>query len=65
MAVEEDLVTAPDGSNKLKKKVNAGPAGAGGPSGPGGKMLSPEEKAMEDARALASTSFNAIVQIYS
>jgi hypothetical protein len=57
MAVEEDLVTAPDGSNKLKKKVNAGP------SGPGGKMLSPEEKAMEDARALASTSHKAVAQI--
>jgi hypothetical protein len=48
VTVEEDRMVAPDGSGKLKKKVTAGPAGAAGPS------MSPEERAMEDARALAS-----------
>jgi hypothetical protein len=45
IAVEEERTTAPDGSNKLKKKITAGP-----PAMP----LSNEEKAMEDARTLAS-----------
>lgn len=45
VAVEEERTTAPDGSNKLKKKVTAGP-----PVMP----LSSEERAMEDARTLAS-----------
>lgn len=48
VTVEEDRMVAPDGSGKLKKKVTAGPGGAAGPS------MSPEERAMEDARALAS-----------
>lgn len=50
VTVEEDRANAPDGSNKLKKKVTAGPAIAAGPS------LSPEERAMEEARNLASKS---------
>lgn len=45
--VEEERMAAPDGSNKLKKKPTAGPPAL---------SLSNEEKAMEDARVLASES---------
>jgi hypothetical protein len=50
-SMEEVMNVAPDDTNKLRKKVpgGPGPAGAAGPSG-----LTPQEKAMEDARTLAS-----------
>jgi len=46
--MEEAMNMAPDESNKLRKKVPGGAAGAAG--------LTPQEKAMEDARNLASKS---------
>lgn len=47
VAVGEERTTMPDGSNKLKKKVTAGPLAM---------PMSNEEKAVEEARTLASTS---------
>lgn len=51
-AVADESITGVDASNKLKKPVKGGPPGAPGAAGPSG--LSPQEKAMEDARSLAS-----------
>jgi hypothetical protein len=48
----EEMIVAPDDSNKLRKKVPGAPGGAG-PSG-----LTPQEKAMEDVRTLASKFYS-------
>jgi hypothetical protein len=50
-SMEEAMNMAPDESSKLRKKVPGGIGGAAGPSG-----LTPQEKAMEDVRTLASKS---------
>jgi hypothetical protein len=53
-AVVDESITGADAGNKLKKPVKGGSPGAPGAAGPSG--LSPQEKAMEDARSLASRS---------
>jgi hypothetical protein len=59
VGVEEET-TAPDGSNKLKKNVTVGPPPGAGPSGTSSN-LTPQEKAMEDARTLASKSYSFVI----
>jgi hypothetical protein len=49
--VETEMITPPDGANKLKKKVTTG---GGGSAGPTGSPAMTGEQAFDDAKALAS-----------
>jgi len=58
--MDEQTNVVPDDSNKLRKKVPGGPGAAAGPSG-----LTPQEKAMEDVRVLASESYQFVLSLCS